>query len=478
MRMSVLRSVLMLLAFVAPLSALAAPYGFVGVDGSGTGFELYGQPFTYVGVNCYYLFDYGTGTTYDDSGNLISNSKQYVQEVLNEAQSLGIKVIRTWAFASGDASVPLGGQYNLFELGSPGNYQETTFRGLDYVVAEASKRGIRVLPVLVNNWDNYGGMKWYVDRSPTTNKTLTGDEYHDQFYTDPNCQAYYQNYVANLLNRVNTYTGIAYKDDPAIFAWELTNEARAKSTAPGSATLDAWIATMSAYVKSIDPDHLLTTGIEGWGSPWEGTNFVSSQFNTNIDFATFHFYPDHWDFFPQASGERAGIDQDKIDWWTSALGITWLDGTSYDPALGVGGYDNWAAQHAAWAAALLGKPVVLGEIGLLRSNDDALEDRFYRQAIDSFFGAGGDGIHFWGLAHDAYAAMDDGFLFYISSNPALSGPSQPALGAIQYARERWANTPESDPALTLIPEAGGLASLLVALGGLACKRRQSRLCRT
>lgn len=35
----------------------------------------------------------------------------------------------------------------------------------------------------------------------------------------------YKNYIGAVLNRVNTYNGRVYKDDPAVFSWELANEA-------------------------------------------------------------------------------------------------------------------------------------------------------------------------------------------------------------------------------------------------------------
>eukprot|EP00959_Pyramimonas_sp_CCMP1952_P323481 6769387-Pyramimonas_sp.AAC.2 len=69
--------------------------------------------------------------------------------------------------------------------------------------------------------------------------------------------------VYTILNRKNVFNGRTYKDDPAIFGWELINEPRNYADSSGR-TLQAWIDEMSAYVKSIDKRHLLTVGSEGF----------------------------------------------------------------------------------------------------------------------------------------------------------------------------------------------------------------------
>ena len=35
----------------------------------------------------------------------------------------------------------------------------------------------------------------------------------------------FKNYITTILNRVNTLSGKLYKEDPAVFCWELANEA-------------------------------------------------------------------------------------------------------------------------------------------------------------------------------------------------------------------------------------------------------------
>lgn len=65
---------------------------------------------------------------------------------------------------------------------------------------------------------------------------------------------------------------------------------------------------MAAYVKSIDSNHLLEIGLEGFygesmpqkkqfnpgGFQGGGTDFISNNQVPQIDFATIHLYPDQW----------------------------------------------------------------------------------------------------------------------------------------------------------------------------------------
>lgn len=46
----------------------------------------------------------------------------------------------------------------------------------------------------------------------------------NEFYTNETAISYFKTYITNLLNHVNVYTGIAYKSDPAVLAWETGNE--------------------------------------------------------------------------------------------------------------------------------------------------------------------------------------------------------------------------------------------------------------
>lgn len=121
----------------------------------GTNFMLNGQSFYYASGNLYYL-----GLTPDQTR---------VNSLLQGFQSKGVKVLRIWAFNNRPDD---GIQTAL------GVYNETRFRELDYAVAKARDYGIRVILTMVNNWNDYNGMQWYVDQR------LGSGQPHYKFYSD------------------------------------------------------------------------------------------------------------------------------------------------------------------------------------------------------------------------------------------------------------------------------------------------------
>lgn len=53
------------------------------------------------------------------------------------------------------------------------------------------------------------------------------------FYKDPIIRSWYKFYVSSLVLRNNTITGVLYRDDPTILAWELINEPSAPADDTG-----------------------------------------------------------------------------------------------------------------------------------------------------------------------------------------------------------------------------------------------------
>lgn len=95
-----------------------------------------------------------------------------------------------------------------------GNLIETIYLDmLDYSLAEAGKRGIYVYYAFINHMGN-----GYVPDS-FMNKVKRED-----WIADANTVKCTENYIKQLLNRINPYTKIRYKDDPNIAVLELINE--------------------------------------------------------------------------------------------------------------------------------------------------------------------------------------------------------------------------------------------------------------
>ena len=54
-------------------------------------------------------------------------------------------------------------------------------------------------------------------------------ERHTLFYTDEGARKLYKEHVQKIMQRKNTITGVAYRDDPIILGWALLNELRCES---------------------------------------------------------------------------------------------------------------------------------------------------------------------------------------------------------------------------------------------------------
>lgn len=200
-------------------------------------------------------------------------------------------------------------------------------------MSEAGKYKIRLILSLVNNWNDYGGKAQYVKWGNASGLNLTSD---DDFFTNPTLRDFYKShvrviipsialsiqkihiyiYICNMnvvalqtvLNRVNTFTNITYKNDPTIFAWELMNEPRCPSD-PSGDKLQSWIQEMAVFVKSLDAKHMVEIGLEGFYGPSApartkfnpnpyaaqvGTDFIRNNQALGVDFASVHVYPDAW----------------------------------------------------------------------------------------------------------------------------------------------------------------------------------------
>lgn len=125
---------------------------------------------------------------------------------------------------------------------APGKFNEDAFKVNDRMLALANEYGIRIIFSLLNNWEWLGGRPNYADFRGLPSK---------KFWRNAQLKEDFKQTIAFTLNRVNTLTGIPYKDDRAILCWETGNELQCP---PG------WTAEMAKYIKELDSNHLVLDG--------------------------------------------------------------------------------------------------------------------------------------------------------------------------------------------------------------------------
>lgn len=259
---------LSLLSPVLTISTRASPRDdgmssspFVTVSGTGTGFSVNGNNISFVGTNAYWL--------------PYLNSDDDIRNTLANMSKSGISVVRTWAF-NDVTTVPGAGSWLLLikDGNTTINAGPNGIQRLDKIIAFAKQYNIYVYFSLTNNWfpfvnepvsslprnflcNYYGGMDAYVQEFGVK-KT------HDEFYTNMKIRKEFNKYLRFIVSR--------YVNEPGIIAWELANDARCSSTLPSSDhcntnTVTRWHAETAKFIRSIDPNHLITSGVHGFLCP-------------------------------------------------------------------------------------------------------------------------------------------------------------------------------------------------------------------
>lgn len=382
------------------------PNGFAYTQG--TRFMLDGSPFYYAGTNCYYL---------------TFKSQEAVDSVFKDAEAMGLKVIRVWGNL--DVGVKTGTtdsegkpvftnnndgpgekdgiyfQYFDKDLGKPViNEGKDGLQKLDYALYQAEKHGIKLLITFTNYWDAFGGMGQYVKWAQELG--ITGLK-KDDFYTNETLKGWYKDYVNGLLNHTNPYTGRKLKDEPSVFAWELANEPRCNTDAQCKDNiLYNWAKEMSEYVKSVDPNHMVALGDEGfYNKPYgyyneyttsnyafygaEGVDFEKLMTIDTLDFGTPHLYLDQWGM------KHTGTGQDDLLWFK-------IHGET---------------------CAELGKPVILEEFGL---TNRTIRDSEYEQWFEVLEGNVYETVEYAGTNYWMIASYIDGALYPDYDQYTVYGP--------------------------------------------------------
>ena len=211
-----------------------------------------------------------------------------------------------------------------------------------------------------------------------------------------------------VLTRRSNVSGVAYKDEPSIFAWELMNEPRSQSDYSGK-TIQNWVREMATYVKSIDSNHLVEIGLEGFygesipekmqfnAGHNAGTDFILNNQLPQIDFATIHLYPDQW--------------------------VSSTDEATQDAFV-----NKWVQAHIQDSNDVLRKPILLSEFGKSsRSSGYTVEkrDNYFQKLYNAIYNSASSGGPcagglFWQLLAQGTDGMRDGYEVILEESPSTT----------------------------------------------------------
>ncbi|MCA9231080.1 MAG: cellulase family glycosylhydrolase [Planctomycetales bacterium] len=187
-----------------------------------------------------------------------------IADALESVRQLGGTVVRIYVLSVQREGSDMGD--HVFVKG-PGEFNEAAYRVLDQVLAVANQKGIRVIIPFVDNWHWWGGATEYAKFRGKDPKA---------FWTDEQLIADFEETLRYTLERKNTITGVAYKDDPAVFGWETGNEID---------STPEWTRRIASYIKERDSNHLVIDGYSLHGVRQESLD------DPNIDVITTHHYP-------------------------------------------------------------------------------------------------------------------------------------------------------------------------------------------
>ncbi len=362
-----------------------------------------GKPYTYVGTN----FWYGPILASDGQGGDYAR----LTRELDTLKSLGVTNLRVLVGGDGPSGVFSRVEPTLQT--APGVYNDTLLTGLDRFLVELGKRDMQAVLFLNNSWEWSGGYGQYLEWG-TGEKALIPlvDGYWPfmqqmrKFQTSPEAQELFFNHVRAIVGRTNSITGKPYKEDPAIFSWQIGNEPRCFSDDPEIRDgFIGWLTETARIIKEIDPNHMLSTGNEGLmgcEQDWELVRRVNTI--PGVDYMTIHIWPYNWS-------------------WASAEDLEGTIDTAIDNTV------KYLAEHATLAQEL-GLPLVCEEFGFPRDGFSSkmsattyARDTYYKY----LFGQVGEtlqGVNFWGWSGFAVPLHEQ----WESGDPYTGDPAQEAQG--------------------------------------------------
>lgn len=383
-------------ALLAASAAAGQRAGRRFVRRSGTEFRRNGSPYRIAGTNMW-------AAAYLGADAPIGNRDRLKRE-LDRVAALGINNVRI--LGSSEFS-PLKNSVRPTFRNRTGHYNETLLRGLDHALAEMGKRGLTAVIYLTNFWEWSGGMMTYLYWTNGGRYINMNDPAHpwpefadmsSEFYGHASAMRMFDDYVRAVVGRRNTVTGRLYRDDPAIMAWQLANEPRpGGSNEAGRKHMQAylaWIGGTARLIKSIDPNHMVSTGSEGTQGCLEDDQCVVAAHSAPaVDYMTAHIWPQNWGWADPKDlpGTWPTTERNVSAYLTRQVGI----------------------------AKRLGKPLVIEEFGYPRDGGSfdpgsttTYKDRYYKLIYDAVLtsvSSGGplQGANFWGWGGEGRAQHAD-----------------------------------------------------------------------
>lgn len=207
----------------------------------------------------------------DENGSMgIFPSEFELRDVFETVNQVNGKVIRTYTLSILKEGLPDGTQRHIM---GPNSFGEEAFESMDLMLKLANEYGVRVIVPFIDHWD--------YDMGGTGDFAAFRHKRAEEFYTDPVLMEDFKQVMDYVMNRVNTLTGVRYKDDPAILAWETGNEL---NLAP------EWMTEVAAHYKSINSNQLLVSGNQmAPGHHYENISEEALD-DPNIDIVKSHYY--------------------------------------------------------------------------------------------------------------------------------------------------------------------------------------------
>src|SRR5208282_825583 len=192
----------------AQLSSQPTDQGSEFVTRAGTALQPNGSPFRYSGPNIEWLGLEGYGP-HDPQGPRYPSHFE-VDDAFATAAEMGARVVRSQTMGD-TVGCPLCVEP------TEGKFNDAAFAATDYALLAARQHGMRVIVTLLGDCATctLGGIGQYLAWEKKQNPT--------DFFSDPALISAFEHHIDALLNHVNSLTGLRYKDDPTILAWEDCN---------------------------------------------------------------------------------------------------------------------------------------------------------------------------------------------------------------------------------------------------------------